>query len=294
MARKEAGPREVTIAALLVVAAAALMLAPSAGASVRLAVTQYGYLTGTPTISRVNPSTGSVHTVASGSPLTSASYLTFEDNGNLAVTDENLPGIFTVKPGSGSIHKLGGGSLDGPYGIDTDPHGNLIVAVYGDGIHPKTARVVRVNPKTGDVHKIIAGGWLADPQGVAVNPHTGAIYVVDYGGAVDRLTPSGHRSTIASGAPFSAPWGITRAPDGTLYVNDDGDNTLYRVNPKTGGVHSVAALGSQAYGVVAASNRTAYATDFGTGTVSRVNLKTGDVTPAASGLNRPIGITVEP
>ena len=291
---RRANDARTILAVSFAVAAVVLGLPPSAAARLHLVVTQYGYLTGTPKVSRVNPRTGHVRTIASGSPLTSASYLTFEPNGKIAVTDENLPGIFVVNPRTGRIRQLAGAGLEGPYGIDTNPRGNLIVAEYGSN-DPATRRVIRVNRKTGALHTIKAGGWLGSPLNVAVNPHTGTIFVVDDGGAIDRLSPSGHRSTLASEPPFSSLSAIARARHGTLFVTDSSKDKLFRVNPQTGAVRAVASgLGADPYGVTAAPRGKVYTTDYAGGTVNRVNPRTGNVRPIASGLDRPIGITVEP
>jgi DNA-binding beta-propeller fold protein YncE len=155
--------------------------------------------------------------------------------------------------------------------------------------------VVRIS-KSGHVHVISSVPWLGSVYGIAVDRSTGTIFVLDSGGAVDRISPSGHLSTLASGPPFSnGLWAIARAPDGTLCVTDAAKEQLDRVNPKTGAVHKVTSLpGIEPFGVVAASNTILYTTDFGAGTISRVNVKTRHVAPVASGLTDPIGIAVQP
>jgi len=281
--------RPPALLAISAVTAGVLAITASAGAR-DLYVNEYT----TPAVDRVDPSTGHVHQIASGAPLTSASYLTFMSNGNIAVTDENLPGIFTVKPNNGHIHLLTDKKLLGPYDLDTDPKGNLIVANYGS---TNGQKIVRVNPKTGHVKVLSRGPWLGDPYSVQVDPHDGTIYVLDSGGAVDRLKSDGTLKTIASGPPFSTDlWGFARSPDGTLFVTDDASHSLLRVNPKTGGVHTVAAtgIGNDPFGVVAPSNKVVYTTDYGTGSVFRVKVATGHVSPVVTGLPPLIGIEVAP
>jgi streptogramin lyase len=278
------------LSAILAVALGALVLAPGAQAkSGDLVVAQ---LT-PPALVGVNPQTGHADTLATGpSGVSRACYLAFEPNGRIAVTDENGK-IWIANSSTGAAHVLAvsGAAIESPYGIAADGKGNLIVADYGKN------RVVRVS-KTGDVSVLSPRHhhWLGFVQGVAVDPHTGTIYVLDTGGAVDRLSPSGHLSTLASGSPFSnGLWTITRGPDGTLYVTDASKHQLDRVNPKNGAVHKVASLpGSQPYGVAAASNKIVYTTDINAGTVSRINVKTGHVAPVATGLTEPIGIAVQP
>jgi streptogramin lyase len=278
--------RSVAVAAV----AGFLFAAPSAGAR-DLFVTEYG----TPAIDRVNPSTGQVQTVASGDPLGNASYLTFMANGNLAVTDENLPGLFTVKPSSGHIHLLTDDKLVGPYGLDTDPDGNLIVADYGSD--PDTSKVFRIDPKTGHVHTLARGPWRQYAYGVQVDPHTRTIYVLDSGGAVDRIRSNGSLKKVAAGGVLNnEAWGFARSPNGMLYVTEQTTGSLVSVNPKTGAVHTVVTtgLGSSPYGAVAVSNKLVYTTDYSSGTVFRVNVATGQVSPVASGIAGPIGIDAAP
>jgi streptogramin lyase len=269
------------------VAVVALSLAGSAAAKPGdLIVNQYTV----PEVSRVNPHTGHVSTITSGPPISSASYVTVGVGGRLFVTDENLPGLFAVNPTSGSQHQIASAGLDGPYGLDADPRGNLVVGDYG------VNQVLRVNRRTGSVHAITSGSWLGYPYGVAIDPHTGVIFVVDSGGAVDRVTPGGHRSTLASGPPFSSQlYATARSPNGTLFVTDSGTSTLFRVNPRTAAVHPVAAgIGGSPYGVTVGLDGKVYTTDYSGGTVTRVNPATGNVSPVAGGLMAPIGITVQP
>lgn len=272
-------------------AAAALAFAgPASAKPGDLIVNEYG----AGAVVRVDPHNGHVSPLTSGPPITSASYVAVGLGGQLAVTDENLPGIFTVNPRTGAEHQLASSGLSGPYGIDADPKGNWIVAEYGT-MDPATRKVIKVNRRTGGIHTIKAGGWLAYPYGVAIDPHTGTIFVLDSGGAVDRLTPSGHRSTLASGAPLSTElWAIARAPDGTLFVTDNSTEQLYRINPRTGGVHLVASgLGSEPFGVTVGLDGKVYTTDLSVGTVNRVNPDTGNVTQVAP-LSGALGIAVQP
>jgi streptogramin lyase len=282
--------RRIRVALLGVLALAwgALALAPGAQAkSGDLVVTQYT----PPALVSVNPLTGHAHTLASGpAGITNASYLAFEPNGHIAVTDEQSGNIWIVKPSTGQAHvlALSGAPISNPFGIDTDAQGNLIVADYG------RQRVVRIS-KTGHVQVLSKGPWVGSVYGIAVDRRHGKIFVLS-NGAVYQLSPTGHRSKLASGPPLSnGLWAIARSPDGTLYVTDANNDQLDRVNPKTGAAHVVASLpGLAPYGVVAASNRIVYTTDISDGTISRVDVTTGHVAPVASGLTTPIGIAVQP
>jgi len=83
---------------------------------------------------------------------------------------------------------------------------------------------------------------FAEPFGIAAAPD-GTIFVTDAGHAdrIRRVAPDGAVSTIAgetsgfrdgvgASAAFSTPSGIARAPDGTLYVADTGNNAIRHIS----------------------------------------------------------------
>lgn len=92
---------------------------------------------------------------------------------------------------------------------------------------------------------------FSDPFGVASDPD-GRIYVADAGDLprIRRIEVDGSVSTVAGGeagyadgpaalARFRTPSGLSRAPDGALYVADTGNNAVRRIAPD-GGVSTAA------------------------------------------------------
>src|SRR5436305_5370130 len=67
---------------------------------------------------------------------------------------------------------------------------------------------------------------LNEPTGIAVEPG-GALLVVESG--LHRLVRVESSRKVVPLATFVKPWGIARAPDGTVYVGDDA--SLLRVAP---------------------------------------------------------------
>jgi len=96
---------------------------------------------------------------------------------------------------------------------------------------------------------------FSEPFGIVAAPD-GTIFVADAGHAdrIRRIEPDGTVSTIAggargfadgvgTGAAFSTPSGLARAPDGTLYLADTGNHAIRRITPD-GHVSTLAGDGS--------------------------------------------------
>ena len=151
--------------------------------------------------------------------------------------------------GAGRVHALRDGraevlatGLADPSGVAIAADGAVLVAESAAG------RVVRITSSGTDT--VIDG--LLRPQGLALHGQT--LYVVDAGGkevvAVDIASGAG--TAIATDLPIGAPpgvvpkplrgiqpfsgpqgpfAGITRGPDGTLYVAADGDGSVLALRP---------------------------------------------------------------
>lgn len=155
--------------------------------------------------------------------------------------------IVFAELGAGRVHAWRGGDtevlatgLADPSGIAVGSDGAVLVAESAAG------RVVRLTAS--GTETVIDG--LAQPQGLLLDGHS--LYIVDAGAkevvAVDLTTGAG--TAIATGLPIGAPpgvvpkplkgiqpfsgpqgpfAGITRGPDGTLYVSADGDGSVLAV-----------------------------------------------------------------
>ncbi|HEY3108655.1 MAG TPA: hypothetical protein VGL23_07875, partial [Chloroflexota bacterium] len=95
----------------------------------------------------------------------------------------------------------------------------------------------------------------------------------------------------------SDPWGLAIAPDGVLYLTDPGAGAIVRVDPRASPAAAVvlAQPGQPAdpRGIARAGDGSLYVALRGAGTVARL-APDGALTPIVAGLERPIGVGVEP
>jgi len=164
------------------------------------------------TVSKVTPA-GAVSAFATGfiEPLG----LAFDAAGNLYVANGGLGTVSVVSPAR-KVSTFATGFI-GPAGLAFDPAGNLYVADDGGDTLSK------VTP-AGQVSNFATG--FNGPIGVAIDS-AGNLYVTNQDGdTVSEVTPAGVVSAFASG--FNAPVGLA-LDAGSLYVADNGDNSLSQV-----------------------------------------------------------------
>lgn len=194
----------------------------------------------------------------------------------LAGTAAAQPGYISTYAGNGTQGYTGDGdlatlaSLNRPYGLAVDSAGNLYIADYG-------AHVVRkVDAATGVISTFAGNGiqgWTGDggpataasitgPIALAVTP-SGDVYVTEFTGSrvrkVDGAT--GIISTVAGtgvpgyngdGIPAAAaqlnyPWGIAADAAGNLYVADQLNFRIRKIDAVTGLISTYAGTGVRAY-----------------------------------------------
>ncbi|MCU1456653.1 MAG: repeat containing protein [Actinomycetia bacterium] len=189
--------------------------------------------TGNARVRSITPD-GIIHTVAgdgggaNGAPTTSGSVVQPWDvavgpDGSLFVVDD--AGVQRFAPDGNHTTVIGSGSvtLDGlsssfvPRNLAVNSDGHLFVSDFSQ------KRLFEFSP-TGQALK----SWGPYVAGLAAGP-TNAIYVADYGYAIDRADAGGFTPLIRFSlnsipgitGPFR-PSGVAVAPDGTIYASDDG------------------------------------------------------------------------
>jgi len=228
----------------------------------------------------------------------SPSGIAVDDEGNIYVCDgviarERSKGNSAIRliRADGTVATLAGGSgrmgyRDGagaeaqfvyPFGIDVDAAGNVYVADTNNNA------IRKITPE-GLVSTIAPDADIRHPLGLALGPD-GTIYFTQAGGTsigdahgglgheVRKITLDGGVSWLAGSgeagyadgpadqAQFSTAWGITVAPDGTLYVADTG-NCAVRVITSDGTVSTLAGGPGEGYDDgVGAKARFYYPTD---------------------------------
>ena len=192
--------------------------------------------------------------------------LAVNNTGNIYVADTGNDTIRMVTP-AGVVTTLAGtagtaGSADGtgtaasfnaPRGLAVNSTGNIYVADTGnDTIRMVTpAGVVTTLAGTAGTAGSADGTGTAatfnGPQGLAVDPTSGNIYVADRGNDTIRMvTPAGVVTTLAgtagtagsangtgTAATFNGPQGLAVNSTGNVYVADTGNDTIRQLSPLT-------------------------------------------------------------
>ncbi|MGH2973861.1 MAG: hypothetical protein ACRDLL_03205 [Solirubrobacterales bacterium] len=124
---------------------------------------------GSGSLLKVNPDNSGVQKFVTQDRKLKDSYgMTLSPNAKVAyVADDSNNSIVRVKVATGAQRVVAKGTpLDGPTDVALGLDGKLY-AVNDGGVHPK---VIKINPKTGDVHVFAKDGKLASPEGITVEP----------------------------------------------------------------------------------------------------------------------------
>ncbi len=134
-------------------------------------------------------------------------------------------------------------------------------ALGGDGV------IFRIAATGGDATSIASSPvLLTNPGGMAMDAN-GQLLVADYeSDSVIRVNPStGHLSTIAGGGELMDPYDVVLGADGKIYaIGYSTPSHLYRIDPATGGVKTIATGSGEwnsGVGIAVARNGTIYFTD---------------------------------
>jgi sugar lactone lactonase YvrE len=169
----------------------------------------------------------------------------------------------------------------------------------------RSKSVVLIDPSSGQMATIAAGGGISSPRGVLADA-SGKVDVINTGTGLVRVDPlSGGQVTVSPGSNFtSSPlgvFGLAQEASGQLIVGD-GTAGVLRVDPVTGAKSTVASGGNLnvVLDVVVAPNGDIYATDAsafagGASKVVRIDPVSGAQTLITSGGNLavPAGLALE-
>jgi streptogramin lyase len=196
---------------------------------------------------RVNVSTGAVD-VLSDPSFVDPWALDVGPTGRVLVGDYTAPSIFSLNPPSTSFTPLSSdGFLDRLNAIGFAPSGQIYLAI-GPADTETVAQILKVSPVTGAQNVVgdLPGDGNGDfPDGLTVGPN-GTVYVARET-SIDRFLPRTRAaSEVSSSADFSQLYDLELGFNGQLYVVDNGDKVIRRVNPRTGAVATVGDPGQNA------------------------------------------------
>jgi len=225
-------------------------------------------------------------------------------NGDIVVSDKRVPGtpdgpgaIFLVNPTTGAQSILSqAGSFVEPDDVQIGSDGKLWVADKGEDGQPATTLnglLIKVDPVTGAQSVIASGGNMFNPTALAIAPN-GLVFIADRGptsvpanadGRVIQVDPAtGAQTVITNGNLLQEPRGIAVGTDGTLYVDDIGDDQIVKVT--AGGqqtaLHTGAPLTQPEQLTMDTTGRLLVANAGATGTIFAVDPNTGVATALAS------------
>ena len=304
----------------------------------------------------VTTTAGIIHTVAGGS-LSFPNGVAVDGRGNLFIADfsgnvirrvDAVTGVVTTAAGGGAGVDGGPASdaiLDGPNGVAVDAAGNVFIAESNANV------IRRVDVATGIITTVAGNGTagyggdgaaaisgsLYYPYAVAVDA-AGNLFIADLGNNCVRrvdaatgiiMTVAGNGSLgyggdggLATDAALSPPVGVAVDASGNVYVSDQGNNRVRRVDAVTGIITTVAGDGSAGYsgdggpataaslfnsiGIAVDGADNLLIADYGNRAIRRVDVGTGLIATVAGGgaagdggaatdasLSNPYGVAVD-
>lgn len=118
-----------------------------------------------------------------------------------------------------------------PYWLAVSPEGKIWFTEF------RTGKIGVLTPRTGKIREYPVPGAHPNVPGIAV-ARDGSVWFTTTQGALFRFTPTSgrlHRVLL----PTSGEYGVTVAPDGTVWVGCQGGRTVYAVEPAAGAVRAV-------------------------------------------------------
>jgi virginiamycin B lyase len=114
----------------------------------------------------------------------------------------------------------------GPFGVTQGPRGSMYLGIGHD--------VVRIDQQGETTSYPVSSADEQDVGWLTTGPD-GAVWFCERDtGKIGRLGANGSMREYALPSPDAGPQGIVFAPDGNIYVTEQGSNAIARVNPTTG------------------------------------------------------------
>jgi PKD repeat protein len=299
-------------------------VADSGNNTIRKIVVATGEVT---TLAGLAGSSGNADGIGSAARFSGASGVASDGFGNLYVADTGNCTIRKIVLATGDVSTLAGlagsyGNTDGaasaarfwaPEGITADGSGNIYVAEFSSDIRKIVVATAQVTTPAGLYSGFADGTGSAAqfffPDGLAADS-SGNVFVADTGNNTIRImvVATGEVTTLAGGggnadgvgsaAQFSQPAGVAADGSGNLYVADDENNMIRKIDLATREVTTLAGLSgmwnwggqdgigrearfNRPTGVAADRSGNVYVADYYGGTIRRIVVATGEVTTLA-------------
>ncbi len=198
---------------------------------------------GSSSLVRIDATTGAASVIAGGlgGPLRVAELR----DGDFVVTSNSGRSLLRVTPAGAVTTLASGAPFNRPFGVMTEPDGNLLVADdLGRRLH-------RVDPITGAITTLVNGGLLRLPQGIALFPN-GDLAVID--GVVDCVFRVDRSTNAVTTWVPTAALGVN--PEGIVDDGAGGFFVCHSGSPGGNGIRVIDATGnaSAATGAAAWTN----------------------------------------